>query len=123
MSRKSVAILVAIIAAAGCKGIDAPTSGQVEAGATVASGLCSLIEGADDNGTVRTICATVEEVAAIVAFILTLRTSDAGTVAASTACQALPGSTLCATSAERAKAILFVSNVRASRFVLDGGAR
>jgi hypothetical protein len=104
-----------------CKGVSTPTGGDVEAGAGVASGICTLIDGIDDSGVVRTICATVAEVALIVEFILTLRTTDGGTPDASTSCKPLPGSTLCATAAERAKGILYVTHQRAAHLMLDGG--
>jgi hypothetical protein len=92
---------------------------MVEAGVAVAVGVCSLIEGVDESGTVRNICATVEEIATIVQFVLTLRTTpDAGP---SGACAVLPGSSLCVSSAERAKGILFVARVRERRLMLDAG--
>ena len=102
---------------------DAEAGALVEAGAAVISGVCSLIEGIDDNGTARNICATLEEVASIAQFILTLRAApDAGPlVLPATKCAVLPGSTLCATSAERAKAVLFVAKAREKRLLLDGG--
>lgn len=112
-----------LFVSAGCKGVSVPTHNEVETGAAVATGVCSLIEGVEDSGIVRTICASVDEVAAIAQFILTLRTSDAGVMASAAACTPLPGSSICATSAERAKAILFVTKLRSSRLMLDAGAR
>ncbi len=109
----------------GCKGVSAPTSDGVEAGATAATGVCSLIEGIDDSQVVRTICATAVEVAQIASFILTLRStdSDAGRAADTAPCKPLPGASLCATSLERAEGILFVTHMRTQRLMLDGGAR
>ncbi len=117
----AASLVFAVAACSDCKGVTAPTGPEVEAGAGVASGICSYIDGIDDTGIVRTICATVAEVAQVVEFILTLRTADGG--APTAACKPLPSSTLCATSAERAKAILFVSHVRQALLTLDAGAR
>jgi len=105
----------------GCKKNDgAPpvTPSQVEAGVAIANGVCSLIEGIDDSGVVRNVCATVDEVSQIVQFILTLRQQvDGGvTTAKGEPCVVLPNSTLCATSSERAKGVLYLSQVRARRF-------
>lgn len=112
---------------------DADASGIVESGGQAADGLCKFIEGIDDNGIVRTICATVQEVADVVGFILTLRTSDAGALAcvadagagvmAAKAAVALPGTSFCTTSAERAKSVVFLSHARSARLQLDAGAR
>ncbi len=102
---------------------DADSGPVIEAGVKIANDVCSLIEGVDTSGVVRTICATVEEVASIVAFILTLRTATDAGARASLVCQTLPGSTLCATSDERAKAVLFVVHARERRLQLDGGAK
>lgn len=110
----------------GCKPASGPTdadaSGIVEGGVQIATDVCSLIEGIDDNGAIRSICATVEEVAQIIAFVLTLRPADAGPHAMA-ACQNLPGTTFCATSAERAKGILFLVRARSARFLVDAGAK
>lgn len=113
--------------AAGATTTACPTgasSPSVDAGAIgpVATGLCSLLEGIDDNGAIRTICATVEEIAQVIAFVLTLRTADdAGTTRARAECSTLPGTDFCATSPERAKAILFLVRTRSARFMLDAG--
>lgn len=118
------ALVGAILALAACK----PASGPIvdaeagtailEAGAPIVSGVCSLIEGVDTSGVVATICATVEEVISAVAFVLTLRTTpDAGVVK----CETLPGTTFCATSSERAKAVGFIVRVRYARLMVDGG--
>jgi hypothetical protein len=118
---------IAAVSAAACKPVQGPDAGTIEAGVSVATGLCTLLEGIDDSGVLRTICATVEEIAAVAAFILTLRPaggSDAGL--ASAACVPLPGTDLCATSAERAKAVSFLVKLRATRLVLatdSGGVR
>lgn len=108
--------------AAGCKAPLTPVdaeAGLADAVATTVSGVCSLIEGVDSNGTVATICAYVTEVVDIlVPFILTLRGGDAG---APQGCTMLPGTSFCATPAERAKAINFLIHVRQSRLMLDAG--
>ncbi len=98
---------------------DADSGPIVEAGVQVVTGVCSLLEGVDSTGTVASICATVEEIAAAVAFILTLRSDrDAGVPAA---CQYLPGTTLCATATERVKAVRFIAAKRAAILTIDGG--
>ncbi len=128
-------IVFGLQGAVACKPVIGPSNdaeagvfNPVEAGATVANDVCSFIEGVDDNGAIRTICATVDEVASIVAFVLTLRSIDGGKVdggADGGACKSLPGTvtTLCATPNERAKGILFLVRVRAARFVIDGGTK
>lgn len=92
----------------------------VEAGIAITGGLCSLIEGIDTNGTVRTICATVEEVLQVVAFILTLRSTntDAG-IAKAEVCKNVGG--ICATDSERAKGILFITQLRTAKLTRDAG--
>lgn len=107
----------------GCRDGQPITQPQVEAGTAVAGGICSLVEGVDDSGVVRSVCATVEEIGQIISFILTLRqTTDAGPPAASAPCTPLPQSTFCATKAETAKGVLFVTQVRSRRLMRDGGA-
>jgi|SRR6267142_5619604 len=106
----------------GCKNTSPPTAAQVEAGARVANYVCSLVEGIDDNGVFRTICATVEEVAQIVAFIATLRKmTDGGQPPALITCINLPNTQYCATSSERAKGILFLMHARANTYLRDAG--
>lgn len=100
--------------------VDADAAGVVEAGVATVTDVCSLITGVDDNGAVRTICATIEEIAQVIAYVLTLRQGDAGAPAG---CSTLPGSTFCATSAETAKGILFLVRERQARASLDGGVR
>jgi hypothetical protein len=125
-----VSLLIALaLSALDCKPASGPLvdaeagAALVEAGTTIATGLCTVLEGIDSTGTLRTICATIEEIAAIAAFVLTLRSlPDAGPPKAGEACQLLGSSTVCATSAERAAGILRVINQRAARFMLDAGA-
>ncbi len=117
----TASLALALAACSDCKGVSAPTVSDVEAGAGVASGICSYITGVDDTQVVRVICATVVEVAQIVEFILLLRTVDGGPPAAEPVCATLPGTALCVTSAERAKAILFITGMRAARLTIDGG--
>jgi hypothetical protein len=101
----------------------------LEAGIPIATGVCSLVEGIDTTGTIRSICATVEEVAQVIAFILTLRSAtDAGAPTCSTVPAAKTGpesssmlATLCTTSAERAKAVLYLVKIREARLIRDGG--
>lgn len=123
--RRALATTV-ILAALACKPpsgpiVDADSGSLVEAGVGTVNDICSLIEGITQSGAVYSICATVEEIANIVAFILTLRSGDAGVPSA--ACLNLPGTTFCATSAERAQGILFTVRARQVRATLDAGAR
>ena len=104
-----------------CTPSKAPDAGS-DAGNASDPGLCKLLNGIDGSGTLRTICADVNEVASIVQFILTLRnqplkTTDAGVDAG--AC--MPLLTICATSSERADAILYISQMRAARLIRDAG--
>lgn len=132
---KQIHALVLVFAACGGSVVALPETGckttppvnvpdVVEAGTQVSNDICSLIEGIDDNGTIRTICATVQEIADIIAFVTTLRQADAGLTAriVRNACDPLPGTTFCATSAERSKGIAFVLQRRAALLMLDAGA-
>lgn len=123
-----------VLAALACKPPSGPTTDAdasgvdvTDAASNVATDVCSLIEGIDDNGAVRTICAyVVEIIGVVVPFILTLRQADAGpAMKPGDTCDPLPNAPagFCATSRERAKAILFLVNVRTARLQLDGGAR
>lgn len=108
---------------AACKSASTPSNNGdagpiVEAGVAAVDGLCSLIEGTDNDGTYRSICATAEEIAQVIAFILTLKTRDAGVPAQ---CSPLPNTTFCATSVERARAVLFINAKREVRLQRDGG--
>ncbi len=87
----------------------------LEAGAPIVTGACSLLEGVDSSGTVASICATVEEVAQVVAFILTLRSANV----TPPACMTLPGSTMCASKAEIAKGIHYLVIKRRAAFILQ----
>lgn len=119
---RAALVLLVLVSCHGA-GSPADAGNTVEAGAQVATGVCSLIEGGETAGVVRSICATVEEVAQIIAFILTLRTATDGGALASGSCTVLPGSTFCATRAETGQAITYIVRVRSARLMLDGGAR
>lgn len=110
------------LATEGCpSGATSPTV-DAEAGIATVTNGCQFLEGIDDSGVLRTICATVEEIAQAIAFITSfLRTGDAGAPTAT--CALLPGTKFCATSAERAKAVLFIVGLRNARLMLDGGAK
>lgn len=96
----------------------------VDAGGRIVGGVCDLVTGLDDSGTVRSVCATAEEIVSMIAFISTLRQSpDAGARAMAERCDPLPRTEYCATSSERAQAIKFIVQIRAARFVRDGGTR
>lgn len=84
------------------------------------AGLCTLLTGITNSGTVETICATVDEVVQIVALILTLRGVDAGVPPRAT-CTTLPGSGLCATPREIGMGVEFLVRKRTNVFMLDGG--
>ena len=87
---------------------------------------CSLLDGIDSSGTLRTICIDIGEVAMAVQFILTLRATllDGGAnprIGQQTECVALGN--ICATSAERSAAIVFISGIRDARLKRDGGVK
>lgn len=117
-----VTILTLASPTVSCKSPRSPTT-LVEAGTGVATGVCSLLEGIDDDGAIRNICATVDEIAQVIAFVTTLRTKpDAARPDAAIVvyrCENLPGTTFCATSSERAKAVLFLVRARMARFTLE----
>jgi hypothetical protein len=94
--------------------------GAVEAGGAITGGLCYLLEGVDSSGAVASVCAVIEEILAGVAYIAMLRKSptdvpDAGT------CQNIPQTSYCATAQERYKAVRYITTLRASRLLVDGG--
>lgn len=115
----------------GCPNANSPTSdadasGLVEAGGAVVTSVCDLIQGIDPSGAVRSVCATVEEIVTVLApFVVSLlalpELADAGRK--NEACEPLPHTTVCATSAQRAKAILHLMRVRQARASLDGGVQ
>ncbi len=95
-------------------------------GGTVATtdSPCKLLDGVDSSGTLRTICVDTGEVAAIVQFILTLRSTltDSGTnprIGSQSDCTPLLN--ICATSAERSAGIMYISGLRDARLKRDGG--
>jgi hypothetical protein len=100
---------------------DATAPNYVEAGTQIANGVCTLLEGVTQNQTVITICATVEEVAAVVAFISTFlrhgEAVDAGV------CTVLPASNLCATKQEIGQGITLLVNKRQLQLLRDSGAK
>ena len=107
--------LIALALCLSCKTASAPSPDVVEAGAGVATDLCSLIEGTDS-----TLCATVEEIGQIVQFIITtFRAGDAG--GAPPGCTALPNTGFCATKPEVSKGISLIVKQRAAKLQLDAG--
>jgi len=92
---------------------------DVEAGEQIGSGVCSLLEGIDDSGVLRTICATLPEIAAVASFILTLRTITDGGTSAQLNCTVLSGTSVCASKQEIAKGILHISKMRQMRLSRD----
>jgi len=151
--------MVAGLSEAGCPNgassptVDADAAGHVlEAGGAVVSDVCDLIDGIDDNGAIRSVCATVEEIVTVLGpFIVSLldardggtplcgSTSGSAMIQARGAVdggspvhvvvgdiinnQVLPHTAICTTSSQRAKAILHLIRVRQARATLDGGAR
>ncbi len=117
--------MLAALTFTACQPANGPASDAgvwVEAAVGIADGACTVIEGVTNDGTVRTVCATVEEVGAIANFINKLRESDAGTKAyRGQACVQV--GTVCATSYERAQGVLEVSRLRTRRLLLDGGVK
>lgn len=97
----------------------APTT--VEAGVAIVKDVCDIIEGTDDNGVFRTLCATAEEVGRIVEFILLLRPAGQSIPDAGCTPKGSQLGDICSTSAERAKAILYITKLRSLRFSRDGG--
>lgn len=85
---------------------------------TAASPLCIALQGLTGSNTVETICATVDEIAQVVAYILTLRQGDAGTA---WTCTVIPTTNLCATGREIGQGIEFLIRKRQARLMLDGG--
>jgi hypothetical protein len=93
--------------------------GVVEAGAPVATGVCSFLEGVLPDGTIATICATVEEILLIVSVVAPLIAAD-GVPEAGT-CTILPGTTVCATRAQVGRGIAAVLQQRRARLMIDAG--
>lgn len=116
-------LVVALAFVAACKSGQPVDAGVVEAGTQAGGDLCSFIFGVADNGADRSICATIEEIVGVaIPFILDLRkASDAGPPALAS-CEYLPGTTFCATSAERADAILAITRSRQARVTREAGA-
>jgi len=114
-----VGAVLAVVMLQGCTPSQVPDAGPiVEAGAGVANGVCSILEGVTDNQTVISVCATVEEVATIAAWILTFvraDTTDAG------ACTSLT-TNVCATRAEIGRGIQLVLAKRRAILFVDAGA-
>lgn len=88
------------------------------------SAPCTLLDGIDSSGTLRTICADIIEVGIAVAFISTLRSTmtDAGNNPR-IAAPCIQMQSICATSQERAAAIVFLSATRDAKLKLDAGMR
>lgn len=110
----AVALFVAgcLIGDAGCKHPAVPSGATLEAGVVGVDGICTLLEGITENQTVISICATVEEVAWIVATFAPLLdpTKDAGPIATHT-------------PQEMGKIIQATVVHRRARLLLDAGAR
>jgi hypothetical protein len=99
-----------------CKTPPTPT---VQDATTVANDACTLIEATTDDGTVRTICATIEEIGVIANIVETLR-ADGGPPKG--VCTVLPTTKTCATAAELARGIDAVNARRAASLRREGGA-
>lgn len=119
-----VTFMLAIAACTlGCPTGAHPPTVDADAAGHVVTDVCDLIDGIDDNGAIRSVCATVEEIITVVGpFVVSLLdAADAGPKRE--ACATLPHTAICATSPQRAKAIQHLIRVRQARFMLDGGAR
>lgn len=110
-----------------CKGASAPTATEVaagvEAGAPVAEGVCQQIENWTGSTTLETICASLPEIATIVATVVPLialaEKEDAGH--AREDCKVIPTTTVCATPSQLHAGIQAVLSQRKARFLLDAG--
>ena len=114
-------LVLALPLVAGCpSGAKTPTI-DAEAGVAAIDNTCSFLEGLTDNGTVISICATVEEIASIAALVVPFLAvaPDAGP----RVCTVLPGRTECATKQEIGKGITQVLSKRRARLLIDSGAR
>ncbi len=101
--------------------VDVVQVDPIEAGGVLVNDACSLITAIDSSGALRTICATVEEVIQIVAFVATLRLERDAGAPDQPNCLSLPGTSYCATAQETSEALKYVLRVRAARFMLDAG--
>lgn len=115
---KRAACVLAFVAA--CKAVSSPTPAEIDAGEQAATGICSFIKAVDPSGILVTICATVDEVAAMVAYVLGTRSVPRAAASGFQVCEMLPGSDLCVTNAERLAAIQFVMRERARDAGKDG---
>lgn len=99
-----------------CARTTPPTTQDV----TVAvNSTCRFIEATTDDGTVKTVCATIEEIGAIVSLFVARR-GDAGSPVGR--CSVLPTTSFCATPAEVSEGI-DVINARRAATLRDGGVR
>lgn len=103
----------------GCKGTETPAN-VIEAGAPIAEGVCQLIENQTGSTVLETICATLPEIATIVATILALR-EDSGVPTAAEVCKPIPQTKVCATPRELHAGIVAVLQERRARFLRDAG--
>ena len=113
-----VALLVMLGAPLACKGANAPSSGDVEAGLVVVDAACTALEAITDDGAIKTVCATVDEIAAIAKLILGAR-GDAGRASIGP-CKQLTAD-VCATPPEISRGIDHVVTQRRSRLLRDAG--
>lgn len=99
----------------GCAHPAVPSPATLEAGANGVEGICTLLEGVTENQTVISVCATVEEIAWMVATFMPFFASsaDGGT------CMALE----CASPAQKGTMIQGLLGHRRARLFLDAGTR
>ncbi len=97
-----------------------PTPAQVQDVTAIANDTCTLIEAVADDGTVRTICATVEEIG-VIANVIEAGRTDGGVPRGR--CAPVPGTTLCATPDEVARGFDAVIARRAAALRRDGGVQ
>ncbi len=85
----------------------------VEAGTPVVQAVCQLVEGITRDGTVKSVCATLEEILEIASPFLMARREGGAPLAASGSCEPLPNTAYCATKEEKAEIVRLVGERRA----------
>lgn len=117
--------VLVLYACQGCKTSPPADAGitEVEAGQAVVTDACTLLTGVTQNQTVIAVCATIEEIAQVVALIATLRTADGGhppLSAESLTCFPVPNNKLfCATPQEIGIGVTALLDARKARLTRD----
>ena len=105
----------------GCPPASSPDAGTLEAGVVVVDATCKFIEAVTNDGTVKSVCATIEEITQIAKTIFGAR-GDAGVRGAVGPCKQIT-SDLCATPEELSRGIDEILVTRRARFLRDGGSK